>query len=416
MDHSRHKWTIVALLLASTTINYVDRQTVSVLGPVLSREFGFSPLDYSWIVFFFLLAYSGMQAAVGPLVDALGTRRAFTLSVSWWSIASMLHALGSSVASFSLFRFLLGTGEAANFPAALKATAEHFRDDERSTAVGIITAGPGLGAIIAPPLIVWITLAWGWRAAFVLTGALGFVWLAFWRWLYRPAPGAVRGAEEGSIASHPASLASEAPVAGDRMLTKRRLLRDRRVWGLMLSRFVADGAFYFFVFWLPTYLSSERGFDLASIGLFAWIPFAAADVGSVAGGWIGSRLIKAGVSLHRSRMTTMWTGAVLCLAALPALWAGSAAAALAYIALAMFAIQFKQSALFTLPADMYPPEEVGTVWGLAGAAGSFGGMAFTPVVGWLVQYMSYAPVFVIVSAMHLASVAIVIWTIPKISR
>jgi ACS family hexuronate transporter-like MFS transporter len=329
----------------------------------------------------------------------MGAKRGFSLSVAWWSVASMLHAFGSGVASFSVFRFLLGTGEAANFPAALKAIAEWFKEDERSTAVGIVTAGTGLGAIIAPPAVAWITLTAGWRAAFVFTGAIGFLWLIFWWRLYQsPAP------------AGPMS-ASPAPV-GRR--SRRELLRHRQVWGLMLSRCVSDGAFYFFVFWLPAYLASERGFNLAEIGLFAWIPFAAADAGSVAGGWIGSRLIKSGVSLHASRMATMWVGAVLCVAAWPAIGAGSASVAIALIALAMFAIQFKQSSLFTLPADLYPPSDVATVWGLAGAAGSFGGMAFTPLVGWLVQHVSYAPVFGLVSAMHLVSVAVVALMIPRI--
>jgi ACS family hexuronate transporter-like MFS transporter len=316
----------------------------------------------------------------------------------------MLHAFGSGVASFSLFRFLLGTGEAGNFPAALKAIAEWFTDDERATAVGIVTAGTGLGAIIAPPAVAWITLTAGWRAAFVLTGAIGFAWLIFWWRLYRP-PG-VHAAEAGPRADgyEPAPRRS-----------RRELLRHRQVWGLMLSRFVSDGAFYFFVFWLPAYLASERGFNLAEIGLFAWIPFAAADAGSVAGGWIGSRLIKSGVSLHTSRMLTMWVGAALCVAAWPAIHADSAAAAIALIALAMFAIQFKQAALFTLPADLYPSSDVATVWGLAGAAGSFGGMAFTPLVGWLVQHVSYAPVFGLVSAMHLVSVAVVALMIRRIA-
>jgi ACS family hexuronate transporter-like MFS transporter len=265
-----------------------------------------------------------------------------------------------------------------------------------------------LGAIIAPPLVVWITLHWGWRSAFILTGALGFLWLALWSRTYTT-PG---GPGTRAIGTSSEQWASKAE---DQISSQARLLRDRRIWGLMISRFVADGAFYFFVFWLPTYLSAERGFNLAQIGLFAWIPFAAADLGSLSGGWTGSRLIMAGISLDRSRKGIMWIGAVLCVAALPAMWAPSSGAAIAFIALAMFAIQFKQAALFTLPADLFHSRDVATAWGLAGAAGSFGGMAFTPVVGWLVQYFSYAPVFVIVSAMHIVSVLIIVISIPLIA-
>lgn len=404
------RWWIIGLICLATTINYIDRQTISQVGPIIRKQFSISPQGFSWIVFWFLLAYAVMQIVAGAVIDRVGTKRGFTISIIWWSLANMLTAFGNSVTSFSIYRFLLGVGEAGNYPAALKAIAEWFPKSERSTAVGILNAGPGLGSMIAPPLLSFLILRYGWPASFVITGAIGFLWLLAWQWIYfKPA-------------EHPRLTVEEAAlIHQDNQQTRGakipwlHFFRYPEIWGLMLSRFVCDGAFYFFTFWLPNYLSDVRGFNTKEIGMFAWIPFLAADLGSLFGGWMGSRLIRQGMSVNHSRKLMMWLGAVLVLPlVLLANSASSAWTGLALIAGAMFALQLKSSSLFTVPADLVRPQDVASVWGLSGAAGSLGGMLFTPFIGWLVQHYSYAPVFQIVSVMHLVSVAIVMLMIPRI--
>ncbi len=405
------RWWIIGLLCLATTINYIDRQAMSVAAPVITKEFKLSATDYSYILFWFLLAYAVMQAAAGKLFDRIGTKRGLTISIIWWSIANMLTAFGSGVASFSLFRGLLGVGEAGNYPAALKAIAEWFPKAERSNAVGILNAGPGLGSIIAPPLIAaWLIPTYGWRAAFVVTGLLGFVWLFAWQWLYH------------SPEHHPNISTAEAELLAHERAqyntTQKtpwlQLFRYKEVWGLMLSRFVCDGVFYFFAFWLPQYLLSVRGFNLKQIGASAWIPYLAADLGSIFGGWLGTRLIKNGMSLNASRKWMIWIGALVVPLALLVNSSQSAYTALLLIAFVMFAVQMKSSSLFAVPADLVRPQDVATVWGLSGAAGSLGGMLFQLTVGWMVDHISYAPVFVMVSAMHITSALIVMLLIPRI--
>ena len=323
----------------------------------------------------------------------------------------MLHALGSGFRSFFTFRVLLGLTEAANFPAATKAIAEWFPSSERSLAVGIFTMGPGFGAIISPPLIAGIIMLWGWQAAFIIPGAFGFVWLILWnRWFHLPAdhPG-LPNDERAFIL---AETDTNAAVADNRPWYWS--LRYKEVWGLMLSRFVSDGAFYFFVFWLPLYLSQERGFDLKAIALFAWIPFLAVDIGGITGGYIGKLLIDKGYSVDKSRKIVIWVGAVLVLAAMPAATTESAGLALGLIAIAMFAIQFKASSMFTLPADLFPARDVGTVWGMYGAVGSFGGMAFSSIAGWTIDHYSWAPLFVAAACMHIVSAVLINIFVPRI--
>jgi ACS family hexuronate transporter-like MFS transporter len=408
-----YRWRIAALLCLITTINYIDRQALTVAAPLLMDEFAISNADYGLITSGFLFAYGIGQMLCGPVVDRLGTKRAFALAVAAWSVAGMLHACGRGLASFFIFRVLLGLTEAANFPVALKAIAEWFPRAERSLAVGILTVGPGLGAIVAPPLIALLISVWGWQAAFLVPGAIGFVWLLIWQvWYYPPAGHPQLPAREREFILSDLGEPEAAPA--DRPWYWS--LRYPEVWGLMLSRFVSDGAFYFFVFWLPIYLTSERGFNLTDIALFAWIPFLAVDIGGLAGGWLGKVLVERGASIDQARKRVIWIGALLVPAALPAVAAESWVVALALIAVAMFAIQFKASSLFAVPADLFPARDVGTIWGLFGAVGSFGGMAFSGLAGWTIDQYSWTPLFVAVALMHIVSAALVNGFIPRIER
>lgn len=408
------RWQISGLLCLITTINYLDRQAFAVAGPVIVERFGLSNTQFGTITAAFLFCYGVGHLLVGPLIDRLGTRRAFNLAVVAWSIAGLLHALGRGFLSFLGLRALLGLAEAANFPAAVKAIAEWFPRQERSLAVGILAVGPGLGALLSPPLLGGLILLAGWQAAFIVPGLLGFVWLWAWRRVYH-AP-----------ESHPRLEAAEQALilegrdlqgttgAGEDFRSLLGLLRHREVKGLLLARVANDGGFYFFVSWLPLYLAQARGFDLRQIAAFAWMPFLAADVGAVSGGWMGQWLQRRGWTLDAARKTVIWGGALLVVGALPAGTTASPAAALALIALAMFAIQAKASSLFALPADLFPAARVGTVWGLFGAAGSFGAAAFSFMAGWVSQRYAFGPVFVAAAVTQLLSAVFISWLVPRV--
>lgn len=409
------RWQIAIFLCLITTINYLDRQALAVAGPVIVDVFTLSNTQFGAITSAFLFAYALGQIIVGPIIDRLGTKRAFTIAVVAWSIAGMLHAAARGFWSFFIYRAALGLTEAANFPAALKSVAEWFPRSERSLAVGIVTVGPGLGAVLAPPLLGWLITSFGWQWAFIVPGAAGFVWLWIWNAWYAN-PESHRGLSEAERQLILAGREDAEPVGtGDRWRLLR-FLRVREVWGLMLSRFVSDGAFYFFVAWLPLYLAQERGFDIRQIALSAWIPFLAADIGSVAGGWLGTRLIKGGWTINRSRKVLIWVAALLVPCALPAVAVESAYLALALIGLAMFAIQFKAANHFSLPADLFPARDVATIWGVFGAVGSFGGMVFIALVGWTSDHHGYVPVFTAVALMHIVSALIINWLIPDIRQ
>jgi ACS family hexuronate transporter-like MFS transporter len=397
-------------------INYLDRQAFAVAGPVIVDLFELSNTQFGAIGSAFLLAYGIGQVIVGPLVDRFGTKKSFRFAVIAWSLAGMLHAFGRGFWSFFSLRALLGFTESMNLPAAIKAVAEWFPAAERSMAVGIVTAGIGLGAIVAPPLLVWLIVTFGWRWAFIVPGAAGFIWLIVWNSLYE-SPDKHSGI---STAERNLILAGQEPssqnVATEPWYGFIRFLRYREVWGLMLSRLVSDGAFYFFVAWLPLYLSQERGFDMKALAFSVALPFVAADAGSLFGGWMGTRLIRAGWSVNAARKSIIWGAALLVPCALLAVLAESAGVAIGLICVAMFAIQVKASSHFTLPADLFPAKDVATIWGLFGAVGSLGGTLFVAAAGWVSEHYSYTPIFAAVGVMHIVSAAIIMLMIPDIKQ
>jgi len=413
----RLRWWIAGLLLAATVINYLDRQTLSVLAPLLRDLYHMSNTDYSRVVFAFMLAYTFMQSGSGRILDWLGTRRGFSLTIAWWSVAAMLHAAANSALHFGMYRFLLGLGEAGNWPGGVKAVSEWFPARERAFAIGLFNSGSCLGAVVAPPLVSWIALTWSWRAAFLLTGALGFLWLVAWLMLYR------RPEEHPWITPQElAHIRWDKPpgLSGDKtgVLSYCRvrwveLFGYRQAWGLVLARMLADPVWWFYVFWLPEYLRRERDFSLAMIGYFAWIPFLTADVGNFIGGGLSSWLVKRGWPVLRARKVVMFVSAAVMIVGLPAVLTSNPAWALALISLATLAYSSWAANVLTLPADLFPRGVVASVSGLSGTGAGLGGMTFMLVVGVVVDRFSYVPVFTAAALMPLAAATIILGSIQR---
>ena len=403
------RWRIAILLAVITTINYIDRSVFGVVAPVVRDQFGIGDADYGLITSGFLLAYGIGQLISGPLIDRLGTKRAFSLAAVFWSVATILHALGRGLWSFLALRVLLGLAEAANFPAASKAVAQWFPANERSTAVAIFMLGAGLGAIITPPLTVWTMQTLGWQWAFIVPGSLGLIWVFLWqRWYYLPETHpTIEPTEKALILEQRSNQQSQ----GSWMV----LLNYREFWGILIARVVSDFPFYFFLFWLPQYLIDVRGFDLRAIAMFAWLPWVAADLGALTGGSLSSALVTRGHTINRARKTVIWLGAVLvALAVIPAYYTASSALALALICFGLFAIQVKGSVFFTLPTDLFPADRVATVWGVFGAVGSLGGSLLGLLAGYLIQEAGYESVFLMIASLHLISALLLQVFVPKI--
>lgn len=404
------RWRIAILLAVITTINYIDRSVFGVVAPVVREQFDIGDADYGLITSGFLFAYGVGQLISGPLIDRLGTKRAFSIAAIFWSLATILHALGRGLWSFFTLRMLLGVAEAANFPAASKAVAQWFPTRERSTAVAIFMLGAGLGAIITPPLTVWTLQTLGWQWAFIIPGSMGLLWVVLWhRWYHQPEDHPSIGADERSLILNQRSPQGSSGRWVD-------LLSHRAFWGILIARVVSDFPFYFFLFWLPQYLMDVRGFDLRAIALFAWLPWVFADLGALTGGTLSSAMVNRGNSVNRARKTVIWLGAILvACAVIPAYYTESSALALGLICFGLFAIQIKGSVFFTLPTDLFPADRVATVWGVFGAVGSLGGSLLGLLAGVLIQETGYEAVFLLIASLHLISALLLQIFVPKIA-
>jgi ACS family hexuronate transporter-like MFS transporter len=385
----RKRWWIAALLVTATAINYLDRQNLPVAIGEIQKVIPISDAQYSQLQFLFLLAYGTMYAVGGRLLDLLGVRWGYALMMVWWSAANALHGLVGTVTQLGAVRFTLGLGEGGGFPGSAKAVAEWFPVEERAFAFGLFNAGSSVGAVIAPPLIAAIVTSLGWRWVFLLTGGLGFAWAALWAIFYR------------TPARSFAAKAAPQPKWS-------ALLGDRRVRGMCAAKFLGDSAWYFFIFWLPKYLADVRHLNIKQIGYYAWIPYALAGAGSLFGGWFSGYLIRRGWSVASSRKFCLGIAASLLPASL-LITASPVAMAILFFSMAMFGHQFWSTIMQTLAADLFPPEAVGSVTGLVGAAGSFGGMLFNLAVGaMLTAFGSYGPVFLVAGLLHPASVVVIL--------
>ncbi len=392
------RWQILFLLFFITVINFIDRQTLSVVAPVLLQTFHMSNADYSRMVSAFMLGMMVGEFPVGWLMDRYGVRSGFSFAVLWWSIATSMHSIGRSVLQFSVFRFWMGTGECGNFSGAMKVVSEWFPERERALAVGVFNSGSMIGSVIAPPCIVVLTMRFGWRAAFLLPGLLGVVWVILWRAKYAP------------LTTHPnvtqaeRDYISEGRTASIPAPPSRELLARKEVWGLMLCRFLVGPVVQFYWFWTPLYLSRSRHLSLAEIGLFAWVPFLFGDIGSIGGGWIAGRLMRIGFSLKAARFITMYVGAGCCLLSIGVVQAATAAMAIAFICLVLFGHTFLSANMFAAISDLVPKPAVGRVTGLTGIAGGLSGFFFPQLTGIFIDRVSYVPVFFLAAVMPLAGV------------
>ncbi len=388
------RWWIVGLIFLATLINYIDRLTVSVLAPVITRDLGLTNTAFGGILTWFLLAYTISQGLSGKLYDRVGTKRGFVCSIVVWSIAAMAHAFARGLASLSVFRFILGLGEAGNWPGAAKTVAEWFPIRERAFGMAIFNSGAAVGSVVAPPLIVWLSLTYGWQTTFIVTGSLGFLWLILWLLLYQ-VPDRHKWLSEEERELIRKGQRAEGVVTTEAPLGWRELLRYRQVWAIILARFLTDPIWWLYISWLPKYLADARGFSLVKIGLFAWVPYVAADAGSLSGGWLSGYLIKRGWSVDRARKLVILMAALLMPAGIAAAFAHDAMVALGLIGVVLFGFQVWINNVQTLPSDFFSDKAVGSVAGLGGTGAGIGSMIFIFSTGWIVDHFSYVPVLVV---------------------
>jgi ACS family hexuronate transporter-like MFS transporter len=422
------RWVICALLFFAATINYIDRQVIGILKPTLQKEYGWSEIDYADIVFAFQLAYAIAFLFAGKLIDKVGTKTGFIIAIVVWSVAAMAHAevelfgpmaatiLGAvgltysaTVAGFIFARLALGLGEAGNFPAAIKVTAEWFPKRERAFATGLFNSGTNIGALVTPLVVPVITLTWGWYWAFIVTGALGFLWLLAWIPLYNSPEkhSRVSPAELAHIQSDPPDSPVRIPWV--------RLLKYRQTWAFALGKFMTDPVWWLYLFWIPDFLNRNYGIDLRTVGPPLVAIYLIADVGSIGGGWLSSFFLKRGWTPNAARKVAML---VMALSVLPIMFASSAAnvwLAVTLVGIAAAAHQGWSANLFTLTSDMFPKQAVGSVVGLGGFAGAVGGMLIAKITGYILEASgSYVPVFFIAAFAYLAALLVIHLLVPKL--
>lgn len=405
-----YRWVIVALLFAATIINYVDRQMLGVLKPTLSTDLGWSEIDYANVVFWFQTAYAIGYIGFGRIVDLIGARLGYAAAFVIWTFAHIAHGGVHSITQFAMVRFGLGIGESGNFPAGIKAVTEWFPARERAFAIGLFNAGANIGAIVTPLVVPLLVVAYGWRAAFVITGVATFAWLFAWLALYRrPAEHKkVSAAELAWIRQDLDDPATPMPWA--------RIVMKRETWCYALGRLCIDPIWWFFLFWLPGYLAARYQLDILHFGPPLVGVYLLSDIGSVAGGWVSGRMIRAGWSVNFARKATMLGCAV---AVTPIFFAQSYGlwVAVLVIGIATAAHQAFSANLYTLPSDLFPRGAVGSVIGIGGTAGALGGMIFTLYIGQILERIgSYTPIFIVAGSAYAIALAIIHLLSPRLER
>ncbi len=397
------RWLICGLLFFATTVNYMDRQVLALLKPTLQLQFGWTEVGYSNIVLAFQFAYGAGLLFIGKLIDKLGTRKGFSLAVLVWSAAAMAHAAAGSVFQFAMARVGLGLGEAGSFPASIKTVAEWFPKRERALATGIFNSGSNLGAIVPSIVVPWITLRYGWRMAFIATGALGFVWLLTWLALYRR-PDEDKTMSVAELSYIKSDLEENQETGTQTTFPLRKLLTLRQAWAIALGKFFTDPIWWVYLFWMPDFLNRNLGLNLAGTRLPLFVIYSGACVGSVGGGWLSGSLLKRGWTVNGSRKTVLLLCALAVTPIMIAAHTKTAWLAVLVIAIAAGAHQGWSANIYTLASDMFPKNAVGSVVGFGTMAGAISGMLVAKAVGYILQGTgSYVPVFLMAGLAYLVA-------------
>lgn len=408
----RYRWTICALLFFATTISYIDRQVIGILGPTLQKDLGWDEQTFANVVSWLTIGYALGFLFAGRIMDRVGTRKGFAGAIVIWSVSAMAHALARGAASFSAARFALGVGESGNFPAAIKTVAEWFPTRERAFATGIFNAGSNVGAIVTPIMVPWIALTWGWRAAFIATGALGFVWLIAWLIVYQPPEThpKIGAAELAHIQSDPPERAFA--------VSWLQLLKYRQTWAFAIGKFMTDPIWWFYLYWLPKFLDARYGIKLAQVTAPLVAIYLLADVGSVYGGWLSGAFIRRGWSVNAGRKIAMLIAAVIIIPTMFAPAATNMWVAVTIVGVAAAAHQWWSANIFTLTSDMFPRFAVGSVVGIGGFFGAVGGVLFQRATGWVLQHngSNYTPVFLACGFAYVTALLIIHLLVPRLER
>jgi MFS transporter, ACS family, hexuronate transporter len=398
----RRRWIICALLFFATTLNYTDRQVLGLLAPMLQTKIGWSEVQYAYISTSFLTAYALGLLFMGVLIDRIGTRLGYAAAIAIWSLAAVSHALVRSAFGFAVVRFALGFGESGNFPAAIKAVAEWFPKKERALATGIFNSGTNSGATLAPLVVPWIALRLGWQFAFLFTGVFSAIWIASWLVVYR------RPEEDGRLSPEEFAYITSDPPEPAVKIAWSRLLAHRQTWTFVLGKFLTDPIWWFFLFWLPKFFSSAHHLSLLGLGLPLIVIYNSATVGSIFGGWLAARLIKAGWTVNRARKTTMLVCAIAVTPVVLAVRIHGLWGTVAVISIAVAAHQGWSANLLTLVSDMFPRTRVASVVSIGTFAGTIGGALIATFTGFLLQFTgSYVPIFVIASFAYLIALLVI---------
>jgi len=403
------RWWICGLLFAGTALNYMDRQVLGLLAPLLEQRIGWTEIQYGYLVTAFQLSYAAGLPLFGWIVDRWGTKRGYALSVTAWSLAVMLHAAARGVMGFGLARAFLGLGEAGNFPSAIKAVAEWFPRRDRALATGVFNSGANIGAVIAPALLPWITVRFGWQACFLLLGVLGFLWLGAWLALYALP-------EQLPALSDPerAHIASDPPEAPGAKVPWSTLLRHRQTWAFIAGKFLTDPIWWFYLYWLPKFFARQHGLSLLELGLPLVAIYTLSSAGSIAGGWLAQRLARAGWELGRARRVALLVPALCVVPIFAAGFVASLWGAVALVGLAAAGHQAWSANLFSFASDLMPKRALGTAVGLGGMAGSLGGTLLAVSAGYLITATgSYLSLFLLASSAYLAALALMTLLVPR---
>ena len=407
-----YRWIICALLFFATTVNYIDRAVLGILKPMLEKDLGWTQIEYGWIVTAFQLTYALGYVFAGRLIDRIGVRLGLLMSVSLWSVAGMAHAAAQTVIGFSVARAGLGLAQGGMFPAAIKTVAEWFPKEERALATGIFNAGSNMGAVTCPLIVPWLATRWGWQAAFIITGAIGFVWVAVWFLVYRPPEGhpRVSAAELAHIRKDPPDATGKIPWLV--------LLRHRQTWAFVVGMAASAPIWWFYIFWAPDFLNKRYELGLTQSSLPLMVMFLAASGGGIGGGWLSSKLLKLGWTVNAARKTALLVCALCVMPVVATPFVANPWVAVTLVGLAAAAHCGFAANLFTLVSDTVPKQGVSSVVGIGGMAGALGGMIFSQLVSRILQYTNnnYAVPFAIASLAYLVALGIMHLLVPKLER